>query len=124
MPNPVELNPGRKRRLWQVAGAGAACAGVALSGLDWPGQLLALLAIGVCLWRAVRAPRAVRLVPDGEQWRVRFDDGVERLARPGTARGLWPGALTLRCGARRLLIFADECSTADFRRLKRQLLGR
>lgn len=120
MPNPVELSPGWQRRLWQAIGAGAACIGVLLSGLDWGWKLAALVLLGLgVFWWEKRRPRAVRLWPDDDEWRVLFSDGVERLAQPGTARGLWPGAITLRCGARRLVIFADECSTADFRRLKR-----
>lgn len=99
---------------------GAACAGVLFSGLDWGWKMAAFVALGFAvLWWEGRMPRPVRIRPDDDEWRVLFSDGVERPAQPGTARGLWPGAITLRCGARRLVIFADECSTTDFRRLKR-----
>jgi len=100
----------------------AACTGVSLSGLHWGWKLAALLLFGLgAFWWEGRRPHPVRIRPDDDEWRVLFSDGVERAARPGTARGLWPGAITLRCGVRRLVIFADECSTADFRRLKRMI---
>jgi hypothetical protein len=95
--------------------------GVLFSGLHWGWKLAALLVLGLgALWWEGR-PRPVRIRPDDDEWRVLFSDGVERPARPGTVRGLWPGAIALRCGPRRILIFADECSVADFRRLKRLL---
>ncbi len=125
MPNPVELTPGWQRRLWQAAGASAACAGVLLSGLTWAWKLaiLLLLVPAALAWES-RRPHARRLWPDDEPWRVLLSDGVERPARPGTTLGLWPTAITVRCGAHRLIIFADECSTADFRRLKRRIRAR
>jgi len=120
LPNPVELSPGRQRRYWQAAGALAAGAGVLFSGLNWGWKLAAMLALGlVAVWWEGRRPRPVRIRPDEDEWRVLFSDGVERPAQAGTARGLWPGAITLRCGARRVVIFADECPEADLRRLKR-----
>jgi hypothetical protein len=122
LPDPVELTPGWQRQLWHAAGAGAACTGVLCSGLAWGWKLGILLVLvpAALAWER-RRPRPRRLWPEDDPWRVLFTNGVERSARPGTTLGLWPGAVTLRCGARRLIVFADECSTADFRRLKRRI---
>lgn len=120
MPDPVELRPGRQRRLWHAAGGLAAATGIGFSGIHPAGQVLAFGLLAVLLWHRIqRAPRPVRVRVDADGWRVLFSHGVERAARPGTTLSPWPGVVTLRCGWRRLVIFADECSTADFRRLRR-----
>lgn len=120
-PERIELRPGREHRFWLCAGVFAGMAGIGLSGLFWAWQLvLTLTLVAVGLWQArLPRPRAVRLSP--REWHLELSDGRALVAHAGTTLSLWPGVVIFHCGWRRLPVFADQCTTADYRRIRRAI---
>lgn len=125
----VALSTGVQRRLWQCSGwLPVSVLSLSVWWPVWQGQTeltwvtllsqIALLALGVSVWRWFGWPSQVQRLVSFEQQRWRWLQETEWRMAPSAKAVQVPGALGLpwRRG-QRIWVFADECVPEQWRRL-------